>query len=171
MQRLSPDAGVPAWARASCWLVRSAMIQGWHATGSRWPSTTRIWATTSPMCSSNSSGGAAWWLLRDHMPPQGRRRTGPRKGSASCGQVVLGGHRSGLHVRLEKCETPPPKDRGRRQRVGGPASFAGTNRIRFRGSVAFTTLSAHRALPGGGIRLCVDGTPSVRHAPFGSTGP
>ena len=50
--------------------------------------------------------------------------------------------------------------RGRRQRVDGPASFAGTSRIRFRGSVAVATLSAHEALPGGDIRLCRDGTPS-----------
>src|SRR3954470_4234557 len=36
--------------------------------------------------------------------------------------------------------------RGRRQRVDGPASFAGTNRIRFRGSVARGhTLSALRS--------------------------
>src|SRR6478609_5641330 len=61
--------------------------------------------------------------------------------------------------------------RGRRQRVDGPASFAGTSRIRFRGSVAIATLSAHEALPGGGIRLCTDGTPCVRPArPYGLTG-
>jgi hypothetical protein len=35
----------------------------------------------------------------------------------------------------------------------GPASFAGTSRIRFGGSVAGATLSAHEALPGGGVRL------------------
>ena len=46
-----------------------------------------------------------------------------------------------------KYETPPPKERGRRQRVGGPASFAGTSRIRFRGSVALATLSARMRSP------------------------
>ena len=46
------------------------------------------------------------------------------------------------------------EERGRRRRVDGPASFAGTSRIRFRGSVALATLSARDALPGGGIRLC-----------------
>src|SRR6185312_9803557 len=34
-----------------------------------------------------------------------------------------------------------------------PASFAGTSRIRFGGSVAIATLSALDALPGGGVRL------------------
>ena len=42
-----------------------------------------------------------------------------------------------------------PRCRGRRARCG-PASYTGTNRIRFRGSVVCTTLSARRALPGGG---------------------
>ena len=44
---------------------------------------------------------------------------------------------------------------GRRHRIDvRPASFAGTSRIRFGGYVAYATLSALEALPGGGVRLC-----------------
>ena len=54
-------------------------------------------------------------------------------------------------------------------RVDGPASFAGTSRIRFRGSVAVATLSAREALPGGDIRLSRDGTSSDRPPRSGHT--
>ena len=78
--------------------------------------------------------------------------------------IVLGWMVIEAPVALRTCETPSPAFRGRRQRVDGPASFAGISRIRFRGSVAFATLSAHEALPGGGVRLSADGTPFGRPA-------
>ena len=53
---------------------------------------------------------------------------------------------------------PCPRDGTASDRCG-PASFAGTSQIRFGGSVAEATLSALRALPGGGLWLSRDVTP------------
>ena len=57
----------------------------------------------------------------------------------------------GLHWRCSDLDLVTRKDAaedpGRRQTSRGPASFAGTSRIRFRGSVAVATLSAHMRSP------------------------
>ena len=60
--------------------------------------------------------------------------------------------------------------RGRRHRDDWPASFAGTSRIRFGGSVAVATLSARHALPGGVFSCRQRSTASSVQRPGGDGG-
>src|SRR5882672_8272590 len=58
-------------------------------------------------------------------------------------------------VVTKKSENAVP-DSGTASSFKRPASFAGMNQIRFGGSVASATLSAHWALPGGDFQLPCD---------------
>ena len=126
-----------------------------------------------PTATSVPDGVAAG--LAGRASPAGSARRGDERDTECRGEqplhaVVPGWMVMEAPVAHRTCETPSPGFRGRRQRVDGPASFAGISRIRFRGSVALATLSAHEALPGGGVRLSADGTPSGRPGPSGPDG-
>ena len=92
-----------------------------------------------------------------------RRRRTARRQRARRGGVGMdcAGPRDGSRPALEH-ENAASGCRGRRQRVDGPASFAGTSRIRFRGSVAIATLSAHGRSP-----EAVFGCGAMVHRPIG----